>query len=111
MFEMTAVKNKLSSNQKMESIQAQKKLLLTSRVGELVGPTVGLDDGCSKDREQEIISCVSNCDVEVCILKKSRNRIDEQQKQLTSAEGLDVGDTDGLLLGLVEGDWLGLDVG
>ena len=73
MFEMTAVKNKLSSNQKIEFIQAQKKLLLTSRVGELVGPTVGLDDGCSKDREQEIISCVSNCDVEVCILKKSRN--------------------------------------
>ena len=54
-------------------VQAQKKLLLTSRVGELVGPTVGLDDGCSKDREQEIISCVSNCDVEVCILKKSRD--------------------------------------
>ena len=69
---------------------------------------MGLDDGCSKDREQEIISCVSNCDVEVCILKKSRNRIDEQQKQLTSAEGLDVGDTDGLLLGLVEGDFDGL---
>ena len=65
MFEMTAVKNKLSSNQKMESIQAQKKLLLTSRVGELVGPTVGLDDGCSKDREQEISCCVSKCDVEV----------------------------------------------
>jgi len=65
MFEMTAVKNKLSSNQKIEFIQAQKKLLLTSRVGELVGPTVGLDDGCSKDREREIISCVSNCDVEV----------------------------------------------
>ena len=64
MFEMTAVKNKLSSNQKMESIQAQKKLLLTSRVGELVGPTVGLDVGCSKDREQEI-SGVSKCDVEV----------------------------------------------
>ena len=64
---------------------------------------MGLDDGCSsEDREQEI-SCVSDCDVEVCILKKSRNRIDEQQKQLTSA--------DGLLLGLVEGDWLGLDVG
>ena len=62
MFEMTAVKNKLSSNQKMESIQAQKKLLLTSRVGELVGPTVGLDDGCSsEDREQEI-SIVSKCD-------------------------------------------------
>ena len=94
----------------MESMQAQKKLLLTSRVGELVGPTVGLDDGCSKDREQET-SCVSKCDVEVCILKKSRDRIDEQQKQLTSAEGLDVGDTDGLLLGLVEGDRLGLDVG
>ena len=65
MFEMTAVKNKLSSNQKIEFIQAQKKLLLTSRVGELVGPTVGLDDGCSKEREREIISCVSNCDVEV----------------------------------------------
>ena len=59
MFEMTAVKNKLSSNQKMESIQAQQKLL-TSFVGELVGPTVGLDDGCSsEDREQEIITCVS----------------------------------------------------
>ena len=41
--EMTAVK--------MESIQAQKKLLLTSFVGELVGPSVGLDDGCSEDRE------------------------------------------------------------
>ena len=26
---------------------------------------MGLDDGCSKDREQEIITCVSNCDVEV----------------------------------------------
>ena len=64
MFEMTAVKNKLSSNQKIEFIQAQKKLLLTSRVGELVGPTVGLDDGCNKDREQET-SCVSKCDVEV----------------------------------------------
>ena len=65
MFEMTAVKNKLSSNQKMESIQAQKKLL-TSFVGELVGPTVGLDDGCSsEDREQEISCCVSKCDVEV----------------------------------------------
>ena len=71
---------------------------------------MGLDDGCSKDREQEI-SCVSKCDVEVCILKKSRNRIDEQQKQLTSDVGLDVGDTDGLLLGLVEGDKLGFDVG
>ena len=71
---------------------------------------MGLDDGCNKDREQET-SCVSKCDVEVCILKKSRDRIDEQQKQLTSAEGLDVGDTDGLLLGLVEGDRLGLDVG
>ena len=54
--EMTAVKK--------ESIQAQKKLLLTSFVGELVGPSVGLDDGCSEDREQEI-SCVSKCDVEV----------------------------------------------
>ena len=41
------------------------KKLLTSRVGELVGPTVGLDDGCSKDREQEISCCVSKCDVEV----------------------------------------------
>ena len=51
-FKMTAVKNKLSSNQKMEFIQAQKKLLLTSRVGELVGPTVGLDDGCSEDRNE-----------------------------------------------------------
>ena len=53
---MTAVKK--------ESIQAQKKLLLTSFVGELVGPSVGLDDGCSEDREQKI-SCVSKCDVEV----------------------------------------------
>ena len=54
MFEMTAVKNKLSSNQKMESIQAQKKLL-TSFVGELVGPTADPDDGRRrKDREQEI---------------------------------------------------------
>ena len=49
---------------KIEFIQAQKKLL-TSRVGELVGPTVGLDDGCSKDREQDISCCVSKCDVEV----------------------------------------------
>jgi len=36
---------------KIESIQAQKKLLLTSFVGEVLGPTVGLDDGCSEDRE------------------------------------------------------------
>jgi len=44
--------------------------------------------------------------------KVKRDRIDdEQQKQLTSAEGLDVGDTDGLLLGLCEGDKLGLDDG
>ena len=26
---------------------------------------MGLDDGCSKDREQEISCCVSKCDVEV----------------------------------------------
>ena len=52
--EMTAVK--------IESIQAQKKLLLTSFVGEVLGPTVGLDDGCSEDRDQEI-SCVSKSDV------------------------------------------------
>ena len=50
MFEMTAVKNKLSSNQKMESIQAQKKLL-TSFVGDVLGPIVGLDDGCSRKYE------------------------------------------------------------
>ena len=95
--EMTAVKK--------ESIQAQKKLLLTSFVGELVGPSVGLDDGCSEDREQKI-SCVSKCDVKVCILKKSRDRIDEQHKQLTPAVGLDVGTSVGF-----RGDWLGLDVG
>ena len=47
---------------------------------------------------------VSSKSQEIC-------RTDEQQKQLTSAEGLDVGDTDGLLLGLCEGDKLGLDVG
>ena len=46
----------------MESIlQAQKKLL-TSFVGDALGSAVGLDDGCSKDREQET-SCVSKCDV------------------------------------------------
>ena len=73
---------------------------------------MGLDDGCSsEDRKQEISCCVSKCDVKVGILKKSRDRIDEQQKQLTSDVGLDVGDTDGLLLGLVEGDKLGFDVG
>ena len=33
---------------------------------------MGLDDGCSEDREQEI-SCVSKCDVRG-ILKKSRDR-------------------------------------
>ena len=58
-------------------------------------------------REQEI-SIVSKCDVEVCILKNSRDRIDEQQKQLTSAVGLDVGDTEGSILGLCEGDFDGL---
>ena len=41
-----------------------KRKCLTSFVGDALGPTVGLDDGCSKDREQEI-SCVSKCDVEV----------------------------------------------
>ena len=30
------------------------KEVLTSFVGEVLGPTVGLDDGCSKDREQKI---------------------------------------------------------
>jgi len=30
--------------------------------GDVDGPTVGLDDGCSEDREQEI-SCVSKCDM------------------------------------------------
>ena len=67
MFEMTAVKNKLSCPQikRWSPYRHNKKLLLTSRVGELVGPTVGLDDGCSKDREQEISCCVSKCDVEV----------------------------------------------
>ena len=40
--------------------------MLTSFVGDTLGPTVGLDDGCSVDREQEI-SCVSvsKCDVDV----------------------------------------------
>ena len=32
----------------------------------------------------------------------------QQQKQLTSDVGLEVGDTDGLLLGLFEGDFDGL---
>lgn len=51
--------DKVSSNQ-VHTIQAQKKLL-TSFVGGTLGSTVGLDDGCSEDREQEI-SCVSKCD-------------------------------------------------
>ena len=46
--------------------------MLTSFVGEVLGPTVGLDDGCSEDREsRKYISCVSKCDVHG-ILKKSR---------------------------------------
>ena len=50
---------------KMESTQAKKKSELTSFVGEVLGPTVGLDDGCSsEDREQEI-SCVSKGDVKL----------------------------------------------
>ena len=49
---------------------------------------------------------MSKCDIKVCILKKSRDRIDEQQKQLTPAVGLDVGTSVGF-----RGDWLGLDVG
>ena len=44
--------DKVSSNQ-VHTIQAQKKLL-TSFVGGTLGSTVGLDDGCSEDREQEI---------------------------------------------------------
>jgi len=36
---------------KMESTQAKKKSELTSFVGKVLGPTVGLDDGCSEDRE------------------------------------------------------------
>ena len=66
---------------KIESIYTGTKEVLTSFVGELVGPTVGLDDGCSEDREQKI-SCVSKCDVEVCILKKSRDRFRYQPKRL-----------------------------
>ena len=38
--------------------------MLTSFVGDALGPTVGLDDGCSEDIKQEI-SCVSKCDVKV----------------------------------------------
>ena len=57
MFEMTAVKNKLSSNQKMESTQAQKKLL-TSFVGGTLGSTVGLDDGCSVESRKYHVSTV-----------------------------------------------------
>jgi len=45
----------------VHTIQAQKKLL-TSFVGGTLGPTVGLDDGCSEDREQEISR---KCDVKV----------------------------------------------
>ena len=71
MFEMTAVKNKLSSNQKIEFIQEQQS--------------------------------------STHLIQTQNNK--RQQKQLTSAEGLDVGDTDGLLLGLCEGDKLGLDDG
>ena len=36
---------------KIESIYTGTKEVLTSFVGELVGPSVGLDDGCSEDRE------------------------------------------------------------
>ena len=52
--------DKVSSNQ-VHTIQAQKKLL-TSFVGDTLGSTVGLDDGCSEDREQEISR---KCDVKV----------------------------------------------
>ena len=42
------------------------------------------------------------------VKSRARYRIDEQQKQLTSAVGLDVGDTEGSILGLCEGDFDGL---
>ena len=48
----TSYEDKVSSNQ-VHTIQTQKKLL-TSFVGGTLGSTVGLDDGCSEDREQEI---------------------------------------------------------
>ena len=43
-------------------IPCQQKKLLTSFVGGTLGSTVGLDDGCSEDREQEISR---KCDVKV----------------------------------------------
>ena len=48
--EMTAVKIRVHTGTKEA---------LTSFVGELVGPTVGLDDGCSSEDKEQEISCVS----------------------------------------------------
>ena len=45
----------------IKSKKTQLTTLLGLEDGVVDGPMVGLDDGCSEDREQEI-SCVSKCD-------------------------------------------------
>jgi len=47
-----------------DGVNSGTKEMLTSFVGDILGPTVGLDDGCSEDREQKL-SIVSKCDEKV----------------------------------------------
>ena len=57
--------------------------MLTSFVGEVLGPTVGLDDGCSEDRDQEIsCPCVSKCDVEVSSKSQESDRMMNNRSSL-----------------------------
>ena len=70
---------------------------------------MGLDDGCSEGRE-----CVSKSQE---IVQYSKHNTTQQSltcfdgDPVGTSVGLEVGETDGLLLGLWEGDKLGLDVG
>jgi len=86
------------------------KELLTSFVGDALGPTVGLDDGCSEGREISVSKSQE-------IVQYSKHNTTQQSltcfdgDPVGTSVGLEVGETDGLLLGLWEGDKLGLDVG
>ena len=98
----------------MESDTTQHNL--TSFVGDALGPAVGGDDGCS-DVNRKL------CEQVFKVSSKGQEMISvhsiHHNKSLTcfdgdpvgTSVGLEEGETDGPLLGLCEGDKLGLDVG
>ena len=82
-----------------DGVHTGTKEMLTSFVGDPVGTSVGLEDGCSEDREWR----VSKCDVEVSSNSKS------QDIDFDTSTCFD-GDLVGTAVGLEEGETVGCDI-